>query len=227
MSAPLAILDTSTAKLQVKLAGAVATSECPMTAQVIDIKDPVGRGASAEIPRSYNSITTGNTAVDLVPVPPTGVRRKIIGFSLYNDDTTAVTVTVQLYVSSTVTRILWYGALQSDENLYYSEDRGWYATDANANQKSNASSTSGATSEALSAATSAATRASTADSKALSVSTLTSTADSKALSVSTNTSVADSKALSVSTLTSTADSKAVSAGTSASIARSAITSGNV
>lgn len=218
-------LDTTTAKLQVLLAGAVSATECPLTAAVIDErKDAIGGRADRGVPRNYASITTGGTAVDLVPVAPSNVRRSVVGFSCFNADSAEVDVTVRLYVDSSTTRIIHRSKLQTLETLRYDEDRGFYAVDVNSNQKSNASSTSGATSEATSKADSASTRASTADSKALSVSTLTSTADSKGVSAASVGSVADSKALSVSTLTSTADSKGVSAGTRASTVLSTVDS---
>ena len=221
-------LDTTTAKLQVLLAGAVSSTECPLTAAVFDERtDAIGGRADRGVPRNYASITTGATAVDLVPVAPSNVRRSVVGFSCFNADSAEVDVTVRLYVNATTTRIIHRSKLQTLETLRYDEDRGFYAVDVNSNQKSNAVGTSGASSEAASKADSAGTRASVADSKALSVSTLTSTADSKALSVSTLTSTADSKGVSAGTAASTADSKAVSAGASASVARSSITSGNV
>lgn len=194
----LITLDNDTKKLQVLLSGAVSASECPMSAVVEDVrKDAIGGRADRGVEKTYDGITTGATAVDLVPAAPSNVRRSVKSFSLYNDDTAAVTVTVRLYVTASTSRVLWYGILQTNENLYYSESRGWFATDENANQKSNASGTSGASSEATSAATSAGTRASVADSKALSVSTLTSTADSKGVSAgtqgSTNKSIDDSR----------------------------------
>lgn len=141
----LAVL-TGIKKLQVVLGGAVSTSECPINVSYRDYSTASPMGS----PGSADSITTGGTAVDAVPAPPAGFRRDLEGFSLYNDDTAAVTVTVRLYVNSSTTRVLWYGALQTDECLFYNESRGWYATDANANQKSNATGTSGASSEAKS-----------------------------------------------------------------------------
>lgn len=226
----LITLDNDTKKLQVLLSGAVSASECPMSAVVEDVrKDAIGGRADRGVEKTYDGITTGATAVDLVPAAPSNVRRSVKSFSLYNDDTAAVTVTVRLYVTASTSRVLWYGILQTNENLYYSESRGWFATDENANQKSNASGTSGASSEATSAATSAGTRASVADSKALSVSTLTSTADSKALSVSTLTSTADSKGVSAGTQGSTNksidDSRNTSSGTRFSIVESTANSG--
>lgn len=120
---------TGVKKLQVLLAGAVATSECPITVSYND-KNSIGVHPSAT-----DSITTGNTAVDVVAAPPSGIRRELTGFTLYNDDTTSVTVTVRVYVSSSTTRIIFYGTLLTNESLYYSESEGWFATNANGERK--------------------------------------------------------------------------------------------
>lgn len=205
-------------KLQVLLSGAVATSECPI---VVSFRD-YSAIAPQDFPDQADSITTGGTAVDAVSAPPAGIIRELEGFSLYNDDTTAVTVTVRVYVSSSVTRVLWYGILQTNECLFYNESRGWYATDANANQKSNASGSSGATSEALSAAVSVSTIVSTNlsvtgsqnTSQSTNVSVALSTATSQDVSQSTNVSVAlstatsqnTSQSINLSVVKSTADS---------------------
>lgn len=213
----LVTLDTTTAKLQVLLGGAVNTNECPMTATVEDErKDAIGGRADTTVQRSYNGISTGGTAVDLVPVAPSNVRRKVTGFSFYNADDAEVTVTVRLYVDANTTRIVFSAALQTTESLFYSEDRGWYAADANANQKSNAPASSGASSTALSAAESAALRASTALSAATSLDTATDTAFSTG--DSTTLSAATSQNLAQSTNISTALSTALSAADSAASA---------
>lgn len=118
-------------KLQVLLGGAVATSECPITVNYRDITTTNKMGQAD----STDSITTGNTAVDVVAAPPAGVRRELEGFSLYNDDTTSVTVTVRVYVSSSTTRVIFYGTLLTNESLLFDESRGWYCLNANGEQK--------------------------------------------------------------------------------------------
>lgn len=137
----LAVLQNTVMKLQVLLAGAVATSECPGTVAFEDMKkDAIGGSARATpVAGSDHFITTGNTAVDVVDPAPTGVRRTITGFSLYNDDTTSVTVTVRVYVDASTTRIVFYGTLLTNESLFYSEDLGWYATNANGERKQSSS----------------------------------------------------------------------------------------
>ena len=215
MSAPLVTLDNSTKKLQVLLGGAVAATECPLTAVVEDErKDAIGGRADTTVQRQYDGITTSGTAVDLVPAAPSNIRRKVMGFSLYNDDSAAVTVTVRLYVDASTTRVLWKGDVQTDECLFYSPMRGWYATDTNANQKSNASSTSGATSEAKSAAVSVSTIAST------NLSAETSRNTSQSTLISAN----GSSVTSHSTVVSTNDSDLESKNTSQSVLLSELTS---
>lgn len=125
---------TGQKKLQVLLAGAVATSECPINVSFID-QNSVGRSAS-----SSDAITTGNTAVDAVAAPPAGIRRELVGFSLYNDDTTSVTVTVRLYVNASTSRIVYFGSLLTDESLFYDENSGWYAVNSSGQRKLSSSS---------------------------------------------------------------------------------------
>ena len=222
----LTILDDGVKKLQVLLAGAVATSECPMTATVNDIrKDAIGGRDDRGVSKSFDSITTGGTAVDLVSTNPSNIRRQVVGFSLYNDDTTTVVVTVRLYVTASTSRVIWYGSLLTNESLFYTEDTGWHVTDANGARKTTAATDA---STADSKAESAATRASTALSAATSldtatdvtVSTALSTAESAATRASTTLSAATSLDTATDVTVSTALSTATSAGLNASTAQS-------
>lgn len=120
---------TGSKKLQVLLAGAVATSECPITVSYND------RSTSGLNPSSTDSITTSGTAVDVVAAPPAGVRRELTGFTLYNDDTTSVTVTVRVYVNASTTRIVFYGTLLTNESVFYDDNTGWYCVNANGERK--------------------------------------------------------------------------------------------
>lgn len=152
----LVVLNNTVKKLQVKLAGAPSTNQCPMTASYMEIdRDGLGGRGPNVIHESVDSITTSGTAVDLLSAAPTGKRRIVDGFSLYNADTAAVTVTVQEYVDANTTRILFTAALQTLETLHYSEAQGWYAIDVNGNRKTNAAASSGAASTANSIASAA------------------------------------------------------------------------
>ena len=212
-------------KLQVLLGGAVAGTECPLTAQYVD--GPDGQRSRT---KTTDGITTGTTAVDLVTGINTG--RGITGFSLYNADSASVTATIRFYNASTTTRIMWKGTLLTGESLYWSPAQGWYAVDVNGALKNATGTTSSATSEALSAGVSGGTRASVADSKAVSdsavESTNLSTAGSKDVSQSTNVSTVDSgqtsKDVSQSTNVSTTDSKGVSGSVADSTSLSTLTS---
>lgn len=158
----LATLDNTTKKLQVILGGSVATNECPITAGFADVrKDSLAGGnESQSVFKSDDAITTGASAVDVVDPPPTGVRRRITDLSVYNADTTSVTVTVRLYVDASTTRVLFKATLQTLENLYYSESMGFYAVDVNGNMKTNTPASSGAASTADSKAVLASSQAS-------------------------------------------------------------------
>ena len=133
----LVTLKNTTEKLQVLLSGAVATSECPITASYADYRKDALAGGNEASPvfGDDDAITNGGTAVDVIDPPPTGIRRVITSFSLFNDDTTNVTVTVRKYVSSTTTRIVFYGTILTNETVHYTEARGWFVTNANGEEK--------------------------------------------------------------------------------------------
>lgn len=196
-------------KLQVLLAGAVTTTECPLTAAYEDFS---GLGNIAA--NQADSVTTGATAVDLVAAPAAGVKRKITHFSIFNADTVAVTVTVRLNNNGT-TRIVAQYTLQTGEGLYFDRGSGWRAIDVNGNTKTNQPASSGASSTALSAGTQASTEASKANASVA-------TASSAASVDLANASTADSKAVSAATVASTASSTLslnLSAGTSTTLSK--------
>lgn len=158
-------------KLQVLLAGAVSTTECPITVEYEEINS---RGSSE---KTVDGITTGATAVDVLS-GTAGARRKVKAIAIHNADSAAVTVTVRYCNPNGTTRTLAKVALQTLETLYFDEERGWYGIDVNGNQKTNATGTSSATSDALSAGTSGGTRASVALSTTVSASTVVSSTES-------------------------------------------------
>lgn len=164
-------------KLQVLLAGAITTVECPILAT---IEEANSRGTSD---RTVDSITTGATAVDLIAATA-GVRRKLKNFSLHNADSANVTATVRYYNENGTTRTVIKVILATLETLMYDEERGWYCIDANGRQKA-ASSTADSTtiSIALSAGDSGGLRASTTGSTTLSQATSQNTAQSSTLSI--------------------------------------------
>lgn len=118
------ILDTTTKSLEVKLAGAVSANELPVTAHYTDIT------TTLYTPGSNDTQTNGATAVTIVAAPGASTQRHVESISVYNADTAAATVTIQLNNNSTL-RIITKVTLQAGEQLFYEDGMGWQIIDAN------------------------------------------------------------------------------------------------
>lgn len=91
----LAVAGT-TQSLELKLAGAAATTELPITAAFVDIDQATLDAVGAP---TFQGITTGATPVVLAAAPGAGVERRLNALTVVNVDTAAATVTVQVDVS--------------------------------------------------------------------------------------------------------------------------------
>lgn len=97
---------TSSQKLQVVLGAAATTTELPVTAHYREFtNNRQGNSAKTETPSSQYATTTGATAVDAMNAPPTGQFRVLDKLTVYNVDTVAATVTVQISNSGTATKL--------------------------------------------------------------------------------------------------------------------------
>jgi hypothetical protein len=124
-------LDTVNKSLEVKLAGAVATTELPWIASYVDINQAtLAMVASSET----DGPTNGGTAVVVAAAPGAATTRKLNYFSLVNVDTAAATATVQVNNTGTkrisVTVILAVG-----DQLTFTDSSGWVITDKNGQHK--------------------------------------------------------------------------------------------
>jgi len=118
------ILDATTKSLEVKLAGAVSANELPVTAHYTDIT------TTLYTPGSNDTQTNGSTAATIVAAPAASTQRHVESISVYNADTAAATVTIQLNNNSTL-RIITKVTLQAGEQLFYEDGMGWQIIDAN------------------------------------------------------------------------------------------------
>lgn len=92
-------LDTTSKSLQFALGGVVATNQLLCAATWTDVSGGVNTPGS-------NSATSNNTTqVTFVAAPASSTVRTINTINIYNDDTAAVTVTISLNVSSTLTTL--------------------------------------------------------------------------------------------------------------------------
>lgn len=119
----------STDSLEVLLAGAVATNQCPLTAGYTD----VATDASTCAPSSSDGQTNGTTAVTWVAAPAAGLVREISTLSFRNEDTASVTATVRLN-NGTTTRNRRKFVLAAGEGFAYESGSGFtvFAADGNA-----------------------------------------------------------------------------------------------
>jgi len=107
------ILDATTKSLEIKLAGAVTTNQLPWTVAYLDYLDS---DQSVSDIAGVDGATNDGTAVSMVAAPSAGHTRHIKRLTVYNADTAAATVTVQVNDNSTK-RVLYTITLAVGDNL--------------------------------------------------------------------------------------------------------------
>ncbi len=117
------ILDATNKSLQVLLAGTVTANQLPCVASWADIS------TSFFTPGAASTQTNNTSAVTVVAAPGSSVQRQIKALNIYNADTAAVTLTVQLLDNATV-RILNKTTLQPGYALQFGENV-WKVLDTN------------------------------------------------------------------------------------------------
>jgi hypothetical protein len=122
------ILDTTSKSLEVVLSGAITTNQLVYNTSWVDIT------SSAFTPGSADGVTNNTTAVTTVAAPASSTYRQVKALTVYNKDTVATTVIVQVNDSSTV-RILLRVTIQVNESLTYFDSVGWKVLDINGNVK--------------------------------------------------------------------------------------------
>lgn len=111
------ILDDTTKSLEIKLSGAVTTTELPFTVSFVELTDS---DQSVNDVTSGDGATTGTTAVKMVTAPASGRTRQVKHLTVYNADTVAATVIVQINNNGT-TRILVKTTLDVGDTLEYTD----------------------------------------------------------------------------------------------------------
>lgn len=113
------ILDSTTKKIQVVLNTSVTTNQLPCVTSWRDIVT-----GSSFVPGS-NIVNSNNTTdVDIVAAPAASTYRVVDFISVYNNDTTAKTVTIKFDVSGTDS-IITSVSLAPGERVQYQEGQGW------------------------------------------------------------------------------------------------------
>lgn len=111
------ILDATTKSLEVKLAGVVTTNQLDITCHAVDLLS-TDQSVSATV--NTNVATNNTTAVTAMAAPAASHTRVVKSLTVYNKDTVAATITVQINDNGTL-RILCRPIIQSGETLQYSE----------------------------------------------------------------------------------------------------------
>ncbi len=117
------ILDSTTKKIQVVLAAAIATTNPVVIASYADMS------ATALVGGNNIVNANGTTAVDVVAAPAASTQRQLKFMTVYNADTAAVTVTVQLNNGGTISPAVKV-TLPSGYTLNFTPE-GWRVTDTN------------------------------------------------------------------------------------------------
>lgn len=124
------LLDTTTRKLQVVLAGAKVTNDSPWVASYVDIAQS---GFAMTGANSATGNSNGVTAVDIVAVPAASTTRQLKYFSLLNADTAAITVTIQYNDNATIRKMVTF-ILAVGQSLVYNAESGWIVQSYKAGQ---------------------------------------------------------------------------------------------
>jgi len=113
------ILTTTTQKLQVFFAGAKATNDCPVNVDFVDFT------TTTTTPGMSSVNTNGVATVDILAAPAASTQRKINGVTLYNADTAAVVVTIQINDNATLYPVVSAMTIPVGASLQYTDRRGW------------------------------------------------------------------------------------------------------
>ncbi len=117
------ILQGTSESLRVVLSAAPATTQLAITSSWQD--QGIGGGDSS-------LLSNGTTPVTVVAAPAASVSRWVGGFSAYNQDTSAATVSVQKLVSGTA-YTLFKARILPGCHIFYDNSQGWRVLDANGN----------------------------------------------------------------------------------------------
>ncbi len=122
------LVDATTQTIEIKLAGAVSTTELPIILTYIDGE------ASNFFPKLQHSISNGTTEVTILDAPEERGKRMVKSMTIRNVDTATATVIVQLADGATNREIVKI-ALLVDETLQYTDATGFKVIDTDGNTK--------------------------------------------------------------------------------------------
>lgn len=113
------LLDTTTDTIEMVLGAAVAANQPQYYVSYIDTT------STTYVPAETHGLLNSTTPVTAVSAPANNTTPRQIKFiSVFNADTTAVTLTIRLDDTSTE-KTLWSGVLGSNEMVQYADSEGW------------------------------------------------------------------------------------------------------
>ncbi len=122
------LLDTTSKKLQAKIASAPTTNNLQVDTTYVD------HTSTAFTPASNSTTISGNSDTDIVAVPGASTQRQVKYISVFNADTVTHALLIKKDISGTDT-VLWNGSLLPNERLEYIDGIGFRTFDAYGNQK--------------------------------------------------------------------------------------------
>jgi hypothetical protein len=122
------VLDATTKSLEVKLAGAITTSQLPIVASFADVT------STTFVSGASQTATNSTTAVTAVAAPGASTQRHLKSLFIRNSDTASATVTVQINDNGTL-RILAVVALATLDILTYEDGAGFRIFDSSGAMK--------------------------------------------------------------------------------------------
>ena len=111
------VLDATTKSLEIKLAGAVTTTELPYVLSYVDLLDS---DESVSDVGSNDGTSNGGTAVSVLAAPAASHTRQVKFLSVNNADTVAATLTLQ-YNDNGTKRIITKTTLDVGDNFIYTD----------------------------------------------------------------------------------------------------------
>jgi hypothetical protein len=111
------ILDSTLKSLQVLLGEPISTANCDVTASFGDY------AGALFVPGASDTITNGTTAVTAVAAPGAGMQRLVNELRVFNNDTIAHDITLELNNNGTI-RVVEAGTFASGESLVYTPSAG-------------------------------------------------------------------------------------------------------
>lgn len=111
------ILDATTKSLEIKLTSAITTNQLPYTLHYVDL---LSSDQSVSSVASNDGQSNSTSAVTVLAAPSSGHTRQVKHVTVYNADTVAAVVTVQVNDNAT-TRILVKTTLDVGDTLEYSD----------------------------------------------------------------------------------------------------------